>query len=66
MKGIGAHVSTSGGVEKSPANVHEIGAQAFALFPKNQKQCKKRVWIKVDRQESLVKGEMASKPSNGS
>lgn len=38
MKYIGAHVSASGGVEFSPANAHEIGANAFALFTKNQRQ----------------------------
>ncbi|WP_321332577.1 deoxyribonuclease IV [uncultured Bacteroides sp.] len=38
MKYIGAHVSASGGVEFSPINAHEIGANAFALFTKNQRQ----------------------------
>lgn len=38
MKYIGAHVSASGGVENAPLNAHEIGAKAFALFVKNQKQ----------------------------
>lgn len=38
MKYVGAHVSASGGVENSPVNAHEIGAKAFALFTKNQKQ----------------------------
>lgn len=38
MKYIGAHVSASGGVEQAPANAHEIGANAFALFTKNQRQ----------------------------
>ncbi|NDV83839.1 deoxyribonuclease IV [Bacteroides sp. 51] len=38
MKYIGAHVSASGGVEHSPINAHEIGANAFALFTKNQRQ----------------------------
>ena len=38
MKYIGAHVSASGGVENSPVNAHEIGATAFALFTKNQRQ----------------------------
>ena len=39
MKYIGAHVSASGGVEFAPVNAHEIGANAFALFTKNQRQC---------------------------
>ena len=38
MKYIGAHVSASGGVEFAPINPHEIGANAFALFTKNQRQ----------------------------
>jgi len=38
MKYIGAHVSASGGVENAPLNAKEIGAKAFALFTKNQKQ----------------------------
>lgn len=38
MKYIGAHVSASGGVENAPARAHEIGATAFALFTKNQRQ----------------------------
>ena len=38
MKYIGAHVSASGGVENAPLNAHAIGATAFALFTKNQRQ----------------------------
>jgi len=38
MKFIGAHVSASGGVENAPLNAHAIGATAFALFTKNQRQ----------------------------
>lgn len=38
MKYIGAHVSASGGVENAPLNAYNIGATAFALFTKNQKQ----------------------------
>ncbi len=38
MKLIGAHVSAAGGVENAPLNALEIGANAFALFTKNQKQ----------------------------
>lgn len=40
MKYIGAHVSASGGVENAPLNAAAIGAKAFALFTKNQKQWK--------------------------
>lgn len=38
MKRIGAHVSAAGGVENAPLNAREIGATAFALFVKNQRQ----------------------------
>jgi len=38
MKYIGAHVSASGGVENAPGNATDIGAKAFALFTKNQRQ----------------------------
>ncbi|MEG0518633.1 MAG: deoxyribonuclease IV [Bacteroidales bacterium] len=38
MKYIGAHVSAGGGVYNAPLNAHAIGATAFALFTKNQKQ----------------------------
>lgn len=38
MKYIGAHVSASGGVENAPLNAMSIGANAFALFTKNQRQ----------------------------
>lgn len=40
MKYIGAHVSASGGVENAPLNAAAIGAKAFALFTKNQRQWK--------------------------
>ena len=38
MKYFGAHVSASGGADNAPANAHAIGATAFALFTKNQRQ----------------------------
>ncbi len=38
MKYIGAHVSAAGGVENAPVRADEIGAKAFALFTKNQRQ----------------------------
>lgn len=38
MKYVGAHVSISGGVENAPMNAHRIGAKAFAMFTKNQRQ----------------------------
>ncbi len=38
MKYIGAHVSAAGGVENAPLNAIKIGAKAFGLFTKNQRQ----------------------------
>lgn len=37
MKYIGAHVSAAGGVEKAIEQAQQIGANAFALFTRNQK-----------------------------
>lgn len=37
-KFIGAHVSAAGGVDQAPLRAREIGANAFALFTKNQRQ----------------------------
>lgn len=38
MKYVGAHVHITGGVENAPVNANAIGAKAFALFTKNQRQ----------------------------
>jgi probable endonuclease 4 len=38
MRFIGAHVSAAGGVQNAPLNAQNIGANAFALFVKNQRQ----------------------------
>lgn len=38
MKYAGAHVSAEGGVQNAPLNAERIGAKAFALFLKNQRQ----------------------------
>lgn len=38
MKLVGAHVSIAGGVENAPINAAAIGATAFAMFTKNQRQ----------------------------
>ena len=40
MKRVGAHVSISGGVENAPLNAQALGATAFAMFTKNQRQWK--------------------------
>lgn len=37
-KFVGAHVSIAGGVENAPLNAAQIGATAFAMFTKNQRQ----------------------------
>ena len=42
QKFVGAHVSTAGGVFNAPLNAREIGAKAFALFTKNQRQWRAR------------------------
>ncbi len=49
MKYIGAHVSAAGGVENAPLNAHKIGADAFALFTKNQRQ-----WISPPLSEKSI------------
>lgn len=49
-KYIGAHVSAGGGVEMAPVNAFNIGATAFALFTKNQRQWE----AKPLTQESIV------------
>lgn len=49
-KFIGAHVSASGGVENAPRNASEIGANAFALFTKNQRQ-----WVSAALTEKSIK-----------
>ncbi|MBE6303409.1 MAG: deoxyribonuclease IV [Bacteroidales bacterium] len=49
MKYIGAHVSSSGGVENAPANALAIGANAFALFTKNQRQ-----WVSAPLSEKNI------------
>lgn len=50
MKYIGAHVSASGGVEAAPVNAFEIGANAFALFTKNQRQ-----WVAKPLSEESIR-----------
>jgi deoxyribonuclease IV len=50
MKYIGAHVSASGGVENAPMNAYSIGAKAFALFTKNQRQ-----WISNPLTKASIK-----------
>ena len=56
MKYIGAHVSASGGIENAVKNAKNIGATAFALFTKNQRQ-----WLApalTDKQIEIFKAAM--------
>ena len=50
MKFVGAHTSASGGVFNAPLNAQKIGAKAFALFTKNQRQ-----WVAKDLSEEDIK-----------
>jgi len=50
MKYVGAHVSASGGVYNAPLNAMKIGAKAFALFTKNQRQ-----WVAKPLDEETIK-----------
>lgn len=49
MKFVGAHVSASGGVENAPTNADAIGAKAFALFTRNQRQ-----WVSAPYKEKNI------------
>lgn len=48
-KFVGPHVSASGGVEKAIINAHGIGAGAFALYTRNQRQ-----WIQKPLEEKNI------------
>jgi len=50
MKYVGAHVSAAGGVENAPLNAYKIGAKAFGLFTKNQRQ-----WVGKPLSEENIK-----------
>lgn len=49
MKYFGAHVSAAGGVDNAPLNAQKIGAGAFALFTKNQRQ-----WVAAPLQPEQI------------
>ncbi len=49
MKYVGAHVSAEGGVHNAPVNANKIGAKAFALFTKNQRQ-----WFSAPLTQSAI------------
>lgn len=50
MKYLGAHVSAGGGVENAVINAVNIGARAFALFTKNQRQ-----WVAPPLSKTSIK-----------
>ena len=56
-KFVGAHVSASGGVENAPLNAKKIGAKAFALFTKNQRQWKSKPLTQDSIQKFKENGE---------
>lgn len=60
MKLIGAHVSASGGLENAPLNAKNIGANAFALFTKNQRQ-----WFSPALGDAAVKAFMEACVKSG-
>lgn len=60
MKYVGAHVSASGGVENAPLNAAAIGAKAFALFTKNQRQ-----WVAKPLTEESIAAFKANMEEHG-
>ena len=61
MKYIGPHVSASGGVENAPLNVMQVGATAFALFTKNQRQ-----WFSAPLSEKSIEAFKINLEKSGS
>ncbi len=60
MKYFGAHVSISGGVANAPLNAAALGATAFAMFTKNQRQ-----WISKPLTESDITSFKANLTASG-
>jgi len=60
MKFLGAHVSASGGVDNAPLNAMKIGAKAFALFTKNQRQ-----WVAKPLEEQMIESFKANLKKSG-
>ena len=60
MKLIGAHVSTAGGVRNAPANAHNIGATAYALFTKNAQR-----WVSKPLELSEIDAFKAANAEHG-
>jgi deoxyribonuclease IV len=50
---LGAHVSTSGGVDKAPGNGVRVGCEAIQVFTKNQRQWKARPLSKAEVESYL-------------
>lgn len=59
-KFVGAHVSASGGVFNAVTNAEAIGAKAFALFTKNQRQ-----WVAKDLDEETIEKFKAALAKSG-
>jgi len=60
MKFVGAHVSASGGVDNAPLNAMKIGAKAFALFTKNQRQ-----WVAKPLEAKMIESFKANLKASG-
>jgi deoxyribonuclease-4 len=60
LKFVGAHVSASGGVDNAPLNAMKIGAKAFALFTKNQRQ-----WVAKPLEEEMIESFKANLKESG-
>ncbi len=60
MKFVGAHVSASGGVDNAPLNAMKIGAKAFALFTKNQRQ-----WVAKPLESKMIESFKANLKESG-
>jgi len=60
MKFVGAHVSASGGVDNAPLNAMKIGAKAFALFTKNQRQ-----WVAKPLEAKMIESFKANLEKSG-
>ena len=55
---LGAHVSTSGGVDKAPANGRDLGCQAIQVFTRNQMQWRARPL--AEKEAAAFQQEMAT------
>jgi len=60
MKYIGPHISASGGVQNAPANARALGATAFGMFAKNQRQ-----WLAAPYTRETIAGFRNNMVDNG-